>query len=194
MRAITAALVCTALLGTAHSAPPQSAPPTALVPAPKDSLYPGIIALTVDASNMTQDIIVVTRRFPLRRRHSHAAISRVASRKSLATARTRIGRVADWWSASKANQLPGLATPSMFTHFICRYRRRPLRWMSTSSIWPQLRVTTADRETTTKDPCTLDWDAVVLYPAGYYARQYRIEPRLVVPCRLADGHSAGACL
>jgi predicted metalloprotease with PDZ domain len=28
---------------------------------------------------------------------------------------------------------------------------------------------------------TLDWDSVVLYPAGYYARQIPIEPRLKVP-------------
>jgi predicted metalloprotease with PDZ domain len=181
MRAITAALVCTALLGTAHSAPPQPAPPTALVPAPKDSPYPGTIALTVDASNMTQDIIVVHETIPVAKGGTLTLLyPEWRPGNHSPTARTRIGRVAGLVVSVKGKPVAWTRDPVNVYAF---HLPLPPRATSVDVDFQYLAPTSGDygRQETTTNILTLDWDAVVLYPAGYYARQIRIEPRLVVP-------------
>ena len=57
--AIVALLVCGRLDRAAYGAPPQPAAPSAPIPAPRDIPYPGTIGLTVDASNIVQNIFTV---------------------------------------------------------------------------------------------------------------------------------------
>src|SRR5580700_11256534 len=67
MRAIKALLVYTTLIGAVYGAPPQPAAPSAPIPAPRDLPYPGTIGLTVDASNIAQNIFTVHESIPVAR-------------------------------------------------------------------------------------------------------------------------------
>ena len=95
MRAITALLVYTALIGAAHGAPPQPAAATLPVPPPRDLPYPGTIALAVDASNIAQDIFLVHETIPVTRGASLTLLyPEWRPGNHSPTARSRIGRVA----------------------------------------------------------------------------------------------------
>jgi predicted metalloprotease with PDZ domain len=181
MRAITALLMYVALLSTAQSAPPQPAAATAPVPSPRDQPYPGTIELAVDASNIAQDIFTVHETIPVAR---GAALTLLYPEwrpgNHSPTARSRIGRVAGL--AITVNGAP-VAWSRDPVNIYAFHVPLPPQATSVEVQFQYLAPPSGDygRQETTTNILTLDWDAVVLYPAGYYARQIPIEARVKVP-------------
>ena len=181
MRAITALLVCTALISTVHGAPPQPAAPTAPVPAPRDVPYPGTIALTVDTSNIAQDIFLVHETIPVARGASLTLLyPEWRPGNHSPTARSRIGRVAGLTITANGAPVAWSRDPvDMYAFHV----PLPPKVTSIEVDFQYLAPPSGDygRQETTTNILTLDWDTVVLYPAGYYARQIPIDARLKVP-------------
>jgi predicted metalloprotease with PDZ domain len=181
MRAITALLVYAALISTAPGAPPQPTAPTAPVPAPRDLPYPGTIALAVDASNVTQYIFTVHETIPVAKGGGLTLLyPEWRPGNHSPTARSRIGRVAGLVITSNGAPVAWSRDPVNIYAF---HVSLPPKATSVEVDFQYLAPPSGDygRQETTTNILTLDWDAVVLYPAGYYARQIPIEARLKVP-------------
>jgi predicted metalloprotease with PDZ domain len=167
--------------GAEQPAPPQPGAPTAAIPAPRDVPYPGHIAIAVDTSNIAQGIFRV---------HETIPVSKGATLTLLypewrpgnhsPTGRSRLGRVAGLeitaegkpvaWSRDPVNVLAfHVPLPSAVTSIDVNFE-----YLTPS-------VSGYGRLETTPSILTLDWDAVTLYPAGYYARQITVDARLKVP-------------
>ncbi len=181
MRAITALLLYAVLIGAAHGAPPQPASATAPVPAPRDLPYPGTIALAVDASNIAQDILAVhetipvapgadlTLLYPEWRPGNHSP-----------TGRSRLGRVSGLVITANGTPVAWSRDPvDMYAFHV----PLPPQATSVQVDFQYLSPPSAEygRPDTTTNILTLDWDTVVLYPAGYFSRQIPIEARLKIP-------------
>jgi len=204
MRAIPSGLLSAVLLGiillrtaagvAAQPALPQPAAPAPGVPAPQDVPYPGHIVLAVDTSNIAQGIFTVHETIPVPQgapltllypqwrpgNHSPTGHSRLARIAGLAI--TADGRPIAW-TRDPVNvfafhvPLPAAAS-SISVDF--QYLAPPANEYGRAE--STLRI------------LTLDWDAVTLYPAGYYARQITVDARLRVPSgwQLATALERGA--
>ena len=181
MRAIAATLIGATLFGTAHSSPPQPAVPTAPVRAPKEVQYPGTIALAVDTSNITQDIFVVHETIPVAKGAGLTLLyPEWRPGNHSPTARSRIGRVAGLVITVNGTPVAWSRDPvNMYAFHV----PLPPKATSVEVDFQYLAPPSADygRPETTTNILTLDWDAVVLYPAGYYARKIPIEAHLKLP-------------
>ena len=204
MRAIPSGLLSATFVGiilmrtaagvAAPSAMPQPAAPAPAVPAPEDVPYPGHIALAVDTSNIAQGIFTVHETIPVAKgtpltllypewrpgNHSPTGHSRLARIAGLAI--TADGKPIAW-TRDPVNvfafhvPLPSTAT-SINVDF--QYLAPP--------------ASEYGRAESTLRILTLDWDAVTLYPAGYYARQITVDARLRIPSgwQLATALERGA--
>jgi predicted metalloprotease with PDZ domain len=188
MRVTTALLMCATLISAAQGAAPQPAlpqpaAPTAPVPAPKDLPYPGTIALAVDTSNIAQGIFTVHETIPVAK-NAGAGLTLLYPEwrpgNHSPTARNRIGRVAGL--VVTANGTP-VAWSRDVVDIYAFHVPLPPKTTSVEVDFQYLAPPSGDygRPETTTNILTLDWDDVVLYPAGYYARQIPIEARLKVP-------------
>lgn len=181
MRAITALLLYAVLISAAHGAPPQPAAATAPVPAPRDLPYPGTVALTVDASNIAQDIFAVhetipvapgadlTLLYPEWRPGNHSP-----------TGRSRLGRVSGLVITASGTAVAWSRDPvDMYAFHV----PLPPQATSVQVDFQYLSPPSGEygRPDATTNILTLDWDTVVLYPAGYFSRQIPIEARLRIP-------------
>jgi predicted metalloprotease with PDZ domain len=194
MRAITALLMCSALIATAHGAPPQPAAATAPVLAPRDLPYPGTIALAVDASNIAQGIFAVHETIPVA---SGADLTLLYPEwrpgNHSPTGRSRIGRVSGLVITANGTAVAWSRDPvDMYAFHV----PLPPQATSVEVDFQYLSPPSGDygRPETTTSILTLDWDTVVLYPAGYYARQIPIEARLRIPAgwQMASALERGA--
>jgi predicted metalloprotease with PDZ domain len=181
MRAIIALLMCAALVSAAHGVPPQPAAPTAPVPAPRDLPYPGTIELAVDASNIAQDIFAVHETIPVARGTGLTLLyPEWRPGNHSPTARSRLGRVSGLVITANGTPVAWSRDPvNMYAFHV----PLPPKATSVEVDFQYLAPPSSDygRPETTTNILTLDWDEVVLYPAGYYARQIPIEARLRVP-------------
>lgn len=178
---VAAVLMQNAASAAATPAPPQPAPPTPAIPAPRDVAYGGHIALAVDASDIAQGIFVVhetipvskgtqlTLLYPEWRRGNHSP-----------TGRARLARVA---SLSVSADGKPLAWTRDAVNVFAFHVPVPPSATSIDVEFQYLAPPAAEygRPESTLRILTLDWDAVTLYPAGYYARRITVEPRLKVP-------------
>jgi predicted metalloprotease with PDZ domain len=181
MRAVTALLMCAALSSAAHGAAPQPAAASAPVPAPRDLPYPGTIALAVDASNIAQGIFAVHETIPVA---SGADLTLLYPEwrpgNHSPTGRSRIGRVSGLVITANGTAVAWSRDPvDMYAFHV----PLPPQATSVEVDFQYLSPPSGDygRPETTSSILTLDWDTVVLYPAGYYARQIPIEARLRIP-------------
>jgi len=186
VRLLTATVLASILLrivpsATAQPAPSQSSAPTPAVPAPQDVKFPGHIAIAVDTSNIGQGIFAVHETIPVTKGARMTLLyPEWRPGNNSPTGRGRIARVAGLvitvdgkplaWRRDTVNVFAfHLSLPSMATSIDVNF---------------QYLVPPASeygRPETTLRILTLDWDAVTLYPAGYYARQITVEARLKLP-------------
>ena len=186
VRLLTATVLASILLrivpsATAQPAPSQSSAPTPAVPSPQDVKFPGHIAIAVDTSNIGQGIFAVHETIPVTKGARMTLLyPEWRPGNNSPTGRGRIARVAGLvitvdgkplaWSRDTVNVFAfHLSLPSMATSIDVNF---------------QYLVPPASeygRPETTLRILTLDWDAVTLYPAGYYARQITVEARLKLP-------------
>ena len=191
MRAITTGMLSAAVLSailmqaaagaTSEPPPPQPAAPTPAIPAPRDVSYPGHISVAVDTSNIAQGIFEVhetipvikgaplTLLYPEWRPGNHSP-----------TGRSRLARVARLEITADGKPLAWTRDPvNVFAFHVSP----PSRATSIDVDFQYLTPPASEygRPETTLRILTLDWDAVTLYPAGYYARQITVDARLRTP-------------
>jgi len=186
MRAITtrllsAAVVTVILMRNAAGATPQPTAPTPAIPTPRDVSYPGHIVVAVDASNIAQGIFAVhetipvgkgallTLLYPEWRPGNHSP-----------TGRSRLARLAGLTFTADGKQIAWTRDPvNVFAFHV----PLPSTVTSVNVDFQYLAPPASEygRAESTLRILTLDWDAVTLYPAGYYARQIAVDARLKVP-------------
>jgi predicted metalloprotease with PDZ domain len=182
MRAVTAAVfISIALTSAAHGAPPQPTTPTPPIAAPRDQPYPGTVALAVDASNFAQGIFRVHETIPVPRGASLTLLyPEWRPGNHSPSARARIGRVAGLTITANGTPVAWSRDPVNVYAF---HVPVPAKATSVEVDFQYLSPPSGDygRPELTTNILTLDWDAVVLYPAGYYARQIPVEASLKLP-------------
>jgi predicted metalloprotease with PDZ domain len=174
-------LVRTAAGGTVQPAPPQPAAPTPAIPAPRDVPYPGPIVLAVDTSNIAQGIFAVHETIPVTKGARMTLLyPEWRPGNHSPSGRSRLARVAGLAISADGKPIAWTRDPvNVFAFHV------PLPSMATSInvdfqyLAPP--VSEYGRAETTLRILTLDWDAVTLYPAGYYARQITVDARLRIP-------------
>ena len=157
------------------------------VPRPRDLAYPGIIELQVDATNVGQKIFKVHERIPVK-----------AGKIALLYPKWRLG----------AHSPAGMAL-SQFAGLLLTANRQRLEWMRDPldvyafnvDVPAGVAVLDADFEflspvernqgavLVTAEMLAVHWEAMLLYPAGYYAHGILFRPSVLLP---PDWKFAGA--
>src|SRR5881397_1608366 len=186
-------LCCTLILRnsegfTQQSARPEPAAAPTAIAAPRDIPYAGTIRLTVDATDIDRHIFIVLESIPVRGGDSLVLF------------------YPQW--------LPGNHSPTgridKLAGLTIRANGMPVEWrrdtvnVFTFHVAVSANVTALDAEfqylspvdtdegriVMTPEMLNLQWNAVVLYPAGYFTRQILVEPSV----RLPDGWQFGTAL
>ena len=177
-------LCCTLVLTnsegfTQRSAGPEpTAPPAAIAP-PRDIPYPGIVRLTVDATDIDRHIFRVRESIPVRGGDSLVLLYP----QWLPGNHSPTGRI---------DKLAGLTVRN--NGMPVEWRRDPVNVFAFHVAVPANAIaldvefqfvspvdTGEGRIVMTPEMLNLQWNAVVLYPAGYFARQIMIEPSVRLP-------------
>jgi predicted metalloprotease with PDZ domain len=172
----------------AQSVGPQPLPMPAQIPAPKDVRYPGTIHLTVDATDIDRHIFHVREAIPVRSSEpivllypqwlpgNHSPTGRVDHLSGLIIHAN--GSRLEWTRdpvnvfAFHVDVPAGVAVLDLDFDF-------------DSPVEPA-----EGRVVMTPDMLNLQWNTVILYPAGYFSRQIMVEPSV----RLPDGWQFGTAL
>jgi predicted metalloprotease with PDZ domain len=178
---IVCALALTSSAALAQSAGPQPLPMPAPIAAPRDIPYPGAIRLTVDATDLDRHIFNVRETIPVR----------AGEQLVLLYPQWRPGNHSPTGSV---DQLAGLMIYASGARV--EWRRDPVDVFAfhvdvpagATSLDLSFQFTSPvdsseGRIVMTPAMLNLQWSAVVLYPAGYFARQIVMEPGV----RLPDG-------
>lgn len=172
----------------AQSAGPQPAPTPPQISAPKDTPYPGTIRLAVDASDVQRHIFDIRETIPVRggepltllypqwQPGNHAPTGRVDKIAGLMI-RANGARV-EWMRDTTDVFAFHVAVPSGVTSLAVEFQ-----FVSPVD-------TNEGRVVMTPDMLNLQWVAMSLYPAGYFARQITVEPSV----RLPDGWQLATAL
>jgi predicted metalloprotease with PDZ domain len=176
---ISMAISCAACFGAAHASPgPSPVAPAAPIAAPKDRAYAGDIRLSVDASDLERRIV-----------HVHETLSGVGADTVLLYPK---------W-------LPGTHAPEGTIDRLAGIRitanGAPVSWsrdpvdVFAFHVHPGSGVRSIDVDfdylsptsakvgviEVSRDILLLEWNELVLYPAGYFARQIPVEASLTLP-------------
>ena len=182
------ALVAAGVNPFAQSAGPQPSAMPAATPAPRDVPYPGTMRLRVDATDLEHRILSVSESIPVRGGAqvtllypqwlpgSHSPTGRV---DKLAGLVMRAGGARLDWTRDPVDVYAFHVTvPAAATALDIEFQfASPLD-------------TNEGRVVMTPDMLNLQWNAVALYPAGYFARQLTAEASV----RLPDGWQFGTAL
>ena len=171
-----------------QSPQPQAAPPAPPIPAPQDRPYPGVIQLHVDATDLAHRIFTVRETIPVPSAGPFTLL------------------YPEW--------LPGTHSPTgsvqELAGLILRASGKRLEWtrdpvdVFAFHLTVPAGVTAIDAEFQCLTPVTssvgavamtpemldLEWNSVVLYPAGYFSRDIQVNPSL----RVADGWHVATAL
>ena len=174
-------LLCLVLSATARSSDPQPLAAPAPVPPPQDRPYPGAIRLVVDASDASQHIFKVHETIPVAGSGDLVLLyPEWRPGNHSPTGRSRLSRVAGLRITAGTVVLPWSRDPlDMYAFHVSV----PPAASSVEVDFQYLASPSSDygRPEMSTEILTLDWDEVVLYPAGYYTRQIPIEAHLKVP-------------
>jgi predicted metalloprotease with PDZ domain len=166
---------------TSQPPPPQPAAPTPAIPEPRDVSYPGHIALAVDATNIEQGIFAVHETIPVTKGARMTLLyPEWRPGNHSPTGRTRLARVAKLVITADGKPLAWARDPvNVFAFHVSP----PSKVTSIEVDFQYLAPPAGDygRLETTQRILTLEWDAVTLYPAGYYSRQITVDARLKIP-------------
>lgn len=191
MRAITTGMLSAAVFSTvlmqiavganAQPAPPQPAAPTPAIPVPRDVSYPGHIAVAVDTANIAQGIFGVRETIPVTKGARMTLLyPEWRPGNHSPTGRSRLARVASLVITADGKPLVWTRDP---VNVFAVHVSVPLRVTSIDVDFQYLAPPASEygRPETTPRILTLDWDAVMFYPAGYFARQITVDARLTIP-------------
>ena len=177
--ALAAAAHAQSSSGLGASPGPQPLPPQAPIATPQDAAYPGVIQLSVDATDLDRRIFKVRETIPI----AQTGPVTLLYPKWLPGNHSPSGPLSDF--AGLVVRANGQVVP---------WRRDPAEVFAFHLDAPagatQLEVefqfvspTTKDqgRIVVTPEMLNLQWNQVVLYPAGYFARRIAIQPSMRLP-------------
>jgi len=175
---------CTLILSnsegfTQQSARPEPAAAPTAIAAPRDIPYAGTIRLTVDATDIDRHIFIVRESIPVRGGDSlvlfypqwlpgnHSPTGRI---DKLAGLTIRANGMPVEWRRDTVNVFAfHVAVPANVTALDAEFQ-----YLSPVD-------TDEGRIVMTPEMLNLQWNAVVLYPAGYFTRQIMVEPSVRLP-------------
>ena len=182
-----AAISLSSTLADAQSAP-QPLPPAAPAPAARDIPYPGLLKLSVDATDVERRIFRVREQIPVA----------APGPMTLYFPRWLPGK---HWQAGELHALAGLVITAGGARV--EWTRDPVEMgafhidvppgaASLELEFQYLSPTAPDqgRIVVTPEMMNVQWNNMALYPAGYFTRQIRIQPSI----RLPEGWSYGVAL
>lgn len=175
--------VCALVLLAASPAVSQTPPalPISLpaIPAAQDVAYPGVIGITVDATDLDRRIYRVRETIPVSRAGpmtlffpewlpgNHGPSGPVGSLAGLTF--TANGQRVEWVRDTLNTFAYHIEVPAGATEIVAEFQH--------------LSPTSADqgRVTVTQEMLNLQWEKMVLYPAGHYSRNITFEPTVTLP-------------
>jgi predicted metalloprotease with PDZ domain len=176
------------LLACARNSAPEALPMLDTIPPARDVPWPGVITIAVDASDVTRGIFRITETIPVP----------AAGTLTLLYPKWLPGHHSD---SGQVSQLAGLAINAGGKSI--PWRRDPVDVFAfhldvpagATSVEAQFQYlaptdVNQGRIVTTPDMLNLQWNAVVLYPAGYYVRRIPVEASVKYP----DGWKAATAL
>ena len=161
------------------AAPPQPAPPSPVIATPQDLAYPGMLKLVVDATDLDRRIFRVnetvpvaspgplTLLFPKWLPGNHSATGQLDKFAGLIISAN--GQRLDWTrdpvevAAFHIDVPPGVKALDLEFEFL------------------SATETEQGRVVVTPEMIDVQWNNMLLYPAGYFSRQIRIEPSVRLP-------------
>jgi predicted metalloprotease with PDZ domain len=191
---LKSALFAAALLAAASpvfaqpSAGPQPAPMPPPIPAPQDVAYPGVIRLEVDATDTQRRIIRVRQTIPLAR-SGRVTLLYPQWLPGNHAPRGPIEKVAGLVVKAGGKVIPWTRDPLEVYAF---HVETPAGAQELEVEFQFLSPTASNqgRVVVTPEMLNLQWNAVALYPAGYYSRRITVQPTL----RLPEGWRYGVAL
>ncbi len=178
-RVLPILFVLAPLFSQAQNSAPEAQPIIDTIPAVRDVAWPGVITLSVDASDVTRGIFLVSESIPVS----------AAGPLTLLYPKWLPGQHAD---NGQISQLAGIKF-SAGGHPL-DWRRDPVDVFAfhvgvpegSSKIEAQFQFlsptdVTQGRIVTTPDMLDLQWNAALLYPAGYYVRRIGVEATVKLP-------------
>ena len=177
--AVGFAAVCLALVGPIYgqqAAGPQPVPLPSPIPAPIDQAYPGVISLTVDLTNVNDRVLDVRETIPVRPGKlillypqwlpgTHSPSNAIANLAGLVI--TSNGKRVSW-ERDPVN---------MWAFHI----EVPAGASSLELTFQYLAPVNPQQGRISNKIADLTWNSVLLYPAGYFARQIQFSPELKLP-------------
>ena len=176
---LAAALALLPLLAGAQNSAPEAAPFVDTIPAARDVAWPGTISVSVDATDVTRGIFSVTETIPVTGGEPLTLLypkwlpghhSDDGPIRELAGIRFFAGKNPLVWRRDPVDVYGfHVEVPHGVSSIEARYQ------FLGPTDQPQGRVVT------TPDMLELEWNAVVLYPAGYYVRRIPMEASVKLP-------------
>ena len=173
------ALIATFPLLLAANSRPQSQPIVDTIPAPRDVPYPGVLQLTVDASDVTRGIFRVHERVPVAGPGDHVLLY-PAWLPGAHSAAGQINKVAGFRPTANGRELSWKRDPVDVYAF---HVAVPQGVTAVDVDFQYLSPTAANegRIVATPDMASIQWISNSLYPAGYFVRDIPIQASVVVP-------------
>ncbi len=160
---------------------PANVPVTRAVPDPQDVAYPGTITVDIDATDLATGAERITETVPVAPGATQLTlllpewIPGHHSRSGLPAELVGMHFTADGkdlaWHRDPVDVYAYIIELPAGTHDVVA------RMIHT----PALKQEPGDRVTVTREIINLEWDQMVLYPAGHYVRQIRVKPSVTFP-------------
>lgn len=187
-RALTILFALMPLISHAQNSAPEATPIVDTIPVVRDVAYPGVITISVDATDNTRGIFQISEKIPV----ASAGPLTLLYAKWIPGHHSDSGpikEVAGISFSTGGQTLPWKRDPvDVFAFHV----DVPQGATSIEAQFQYLAPTDAaqGRIVTTPDMLNLQWNAVALYPAGYYVRRIMVEPSVKLP----DGWKAATAL
>ena len=176
---IWCALVLSAGGGFAQSAGPQPLPMPAQIAVPKDTPYLGAIGLSVDATDIERHIFRIQETIPVRAGESMVLLYPQWTPGNHAPS-GRVDKLAGLMIQANGARVQWVRDPVDVFAFHVDVPAGATK-LDVSFQFTSPTDTNEGRIVMTPDMLNLQWNAVALYPAGYFARQIMVEPSVRLP-------------
>lgn len=174
-----AAFASAAMAQDASTYPPALPAPQPAIPAVRDAPYPGVIKLDVDATNLNQRIFSVTETIPVANAGpltlffpewlpgNHGPVGPVAQLAGIEI--TANGQRVEWVRDTLHPLAYHLTVPAGASEIVVRMQH--------------LSPTTGNqgRITMTPEMLNVQWEKMLLYPAGHWSRNITLQPTVKLP-------------
>jgi len=169
---------------------PVAVPVTTAVPDPRDEPYPGTITVDIDATDLASGAERITETVPVA---PGATTLTLLLPQWIPGNHSPTGKPAELVGihfTADGHELTWHRDPVDTYAFVIALPPGTHDVVARTIHTPALHAEPADRVTVTREIINLQWDQMVLYPAGHYVRQIRVKPSVTFP----EGWSAFTAL